>query len=175
MLGKNSRYKVLKVFLDSPTYEFGLREISRICKIAPPSVLSYLKEFEKEDLIKRILKKNIPVYKASRENDKFILYKKISILYELYDCGLIEFLWNELSPQALILYGSFAKGEAIEESDVDIFVVGKENNVNLEDYEKKLGKRIHLIFDSDVKKIPVELKNNLINGIVLKGYFKVLT
>lgn len=175
MLGKNSRYKVLKVFLDSPTYEFGLREISRACGIAPPSVLAYLREFEKEDLIRKTMKKNKPIYKANRENVGFIFYKKISILYELYHTGIIEFLWEKLSPQTLILYGSFAKGEAIEESDIDIFIVGKESKINLDSYEKKLGKRVHLVYESDVKNIPKELKNNLINGIILKGYFKVLT
>jgi predicted nucleotidyltransferase len=174
MLGKNNNYKVLKVFLDSPTEEFGLREISRKCGISTPSVLNYLKEFSKEGLIIKDLKKNLPVYVAKRDNEKFIVYQRISILYELFDCGVEDFLWEKLSPQALILYGSYARGEAVENSDVDIFVIGKEKKINLEKLEMKLGKKIHLMFNSDAGKISKELKNNLVNGIVLKGYFKVL-
>ena len=173
MLGKDNRYKVLKVFLDSPTYEFGLREISRICKVAPPSVSNYLKEFEREGLVERKFRKDLPVYTGNREQDMFITYKKISILYELFNCGLVHFLWNNLSPQAIILYGSFARGESIEDSDIDIFVIGKEKKIDLEKYEKKLGKKIHLMFNANVKNIQKELKNNLINGIILKGYLKV--
>jgi len=167
-----NRYKVLKVFLDSPTESFGLREISRIAGVAPPSVINYLKEFEEEELISRIVKKINPEYTAKRENEKFKLYKKISIIYELHESGLISFLWNKISPEVIILYGSYAKGESIGESDIDIFIIGKKKDLDLKSFEKKLGKEIHLMFDDKVKNIPNELKNNLINGIVLEGYFK---
>ena len=86
---------------------------------------------------------------------------------------MTNFLWDELSPKAIILYGSFAKGESLEESDIDLFVIGKERKIKLEEFEKKLGRKIHLMFDDNPKNIPNELKNNLINGVVLKGYFKV--
>lgn len=173
MLEKYNRYKVLKVFLDSPTEEFGLREISRLVKLAPVSVLNYLNEFEKQEVITKLQKKGNPAYKARRENEDFIFYKKLSVLYELHNSGLIEYLWQKLAPKALILYGSNAKGESIEESDLDIFVIGKEKKINLEEFEKKINKEIHLMFSHDFKNISNELKNNLINGIILKGYFKV--
>lgn len=173
MLEKYNRYKILKVFLDSSTEEFGLREISRIAKIAPASTINYLKEFEKNELVRKLNKKGKPVYRAERDNENFIFYKKLSVLYELHNSGLIDYLWQKLAPKSLILYGSSAKGESVEESDLDIFVVGKEKKINLEEFEKKINKNIHLIFDHDVRNIPKELKNNLINGIILKGYFKV--
>jgi len=50
MLNKYNRYKLLRLFLDSPTESFRLREIARLTKISPPSVINYLKEFEKEGL-----------------------------------------------------------------------------------------------------------------------------
>jgi len=174
MLERFSRYRVLKVFLDSPTKEFGLREISRESKLSPVSVLKYLKEFESKELIRILNRKEVPIYHANRDSENFIFYKKLGILYELHNSGLIEHLWHNLAPDALILYGSHAKGESIEDSDIDIFVVGKEKKIDLEKFEKKLGKEVHLIFDSNVKNIPKELKNNLINGIILKGYFKLL-
>ena len=52
MLDKYNKYKLLKLFLDSPTDSFRLREIARLTKISPPSVMNYLKDFEKEGLIK---------------------------------------------------------------------------------------------------------------------------
>lgn len=173
MLENYNRYKLLKIFLDNPTESFRLRELSRISKISPTSVINYLREFEKQELIRKYEKREVPFYQAERENENFKHYKKLSILYELHKSGLIEFLWQELSPEAIILYGSYVKGESIENSDIDIFIIGKEKKIEIEKFEKKLGKGIHLMFD-EVEKIPKELKNNLINGIVLKGYFKVL-
>ena len=173
MLQKNNRYKLLKIFLFNPTEEFRLRELSRLSKISPPSVMAYLKEFEKEELIKSFKKRGVPFYKSEIDSEKFREYKKISILFELNDSGLTNFLWDELSPKAIILYGSFAKGESLEESDIDLFVIGKERKIKLEEFEKKLGRKIHLMFDDNPKNIPNELKNNLVNGIVLKGYLKL--
>ncbi len=173
MLEKYNRYKVLKVFLDNPTESLGLREIARLAKISPSSVLSYLKEFEKENLIKKKLKRNNPIYLAFRDSQKFIFYKKISILFELNKSGLIDYLWDKISPKAIVLYGSFAKGESIESSDIDLFILGKENNIKINDFEKRLNKKIHLLFKESLDDISKELKNNILNGVILKGYVKV--
>jgi len=174
MLEKYNRYRLLKVFLDSPTESFRLRELSRFSKISPPSVMNYLREFEKEGLIRRYEKRDVHFYQALRENKRFVLWKKLSIIYELEESGLVDFLWEHFFPKAIILYGSYAKGESVENSDLDLFITGKEKKIDMEKFEKKLNKEIHLMFEEDAKKIPKELKNNLINAVVLRGYFKVL-
>lgn len=172
MLGKYNRYKVLKVFLNSPTESFRLREISRLSEISPPSVMNYLDEFEKEGFIKKQIKKGIPSYLALRDNPQFILYKKISAIFELENSGLIEFLWERLAPEAIVLYGSYARGESAESSDIDLFILGNTKNLDISEYEKKLGK-IHLLSKKSLKEISKELRNNLLNGIILRGYIKV--
>jgi len=173
MLKNYNKYNLLKVFLDNPTESFRLRELSRMSKLAPLSVSNYLKEFEKQDLIKKYVKRDIPYYISQRDNKNFILYKKLSIIYELNESGLVDYLWDTLAPETIILYGSYAKGESIEDSDIDLFIIGKETKLDLEKYEKVLGKNIHLMFNK-LKNIPNELKNNLINGTILKGYFKAI-
>jgi predicted nucleotidyltransferase len=173
MLDKYNKYKLLKIFLDSPTESFRLREIARLSKISPPSVMIYLKEFEKEGLTKKYIKRDIPFYSAVRDNPDFIMYKKVSIIFELNKSGLIEYLWEKCSPEAIVLYGSFSKGESIENSDIDLFIFGKEKNIKTELFEKKLNNKIHLFFKESIKDIPNELKNNILNGIILKGYVKV--
>jgi len=160
--------------MNSPTESFRLRELSRVGGMAPLSVSNYLKEFQKEGLIKKYIKRNVPFYIAERNNKKFILYKKIGILYEINESGLVDYLWENLSPDAIILYGSYVKGESTDESDIDLFIIGNEEKIDLKKFEKIFGKGIHLIFQKDPKKIPDELKNNIINGILLKGYFKAI-
>lgn len=173
MLEKYNKYKVLKLFLDSPTDSFRLREIARLTKISPPSVMDYLKEFEKEGLIEKKVKRKVPFYIALRESSDFILYKKISIIFELNKSGIIDYLWDKLSPEAIILYGSYSRGESIEDSDIDLFILGKEKNIDLKVFESKLSKKVHLLFNESLKEVSNELKNNILNGIVLKGYMKV--
>ena len=172
MLEKYNRYKLLRIFLEGPTESFRLRELARLSKISPPSVLNYLKEFEKENLIEKYERRDIHFYRANIDNEDFIEYKKLSILYELHNSGLIGYLWHKLSPKAIILYGSQIKGESTEYSDIDLFIIGREKKINLGEFQEMLKKEIHLFFEDNINNIPKELKNNLINGIVLKGYLK---
>lgn len=173
MLDKYNRYKLLKLFLDSPTESFRLREISRLTNLSPPSVMVYLKEFEKNGLIRKQIKRNVPFYTAIRDKTSFILYKKLSILFELNNIGLVDYIWDKISPEAIVLYGSFSRGESLENSDIDLFILGKEGKLDLDDYENKLRKKIHLLFKESLKEIPNELKNNIFNGIILRGYLRV--
>lgn len=173
MLEKYNRYKVLKIFMDSPNENFRLREIARLSKISPPSVVNYLAEFEKEGLIKKHVKRDVPFYCSMQDNQNFILYKKLSILFEVNKLGLIDYLWEKLSPEAIVLYGSFARGESTENSDVDLFILGREIKIDISNFENKLGRKIHIIFNKSIKNISNELKNNILNGIILKGYIKI--
>ena len=173
MLQNNNAYKVLKVFFDSPTCKFGLREISRKVNISLPSIKRYLLDLEKDKLIRIINEKGNPVYNAEIDSEKFKFYKVLSIQYELFESGIINYIWNKVCPETIIFYGSYRKGESIDGSDIDLFAIGKKTKIDLDNYEKILGKKVHLIIENK-DRIPKELKNNLINGIVLKGYFKVL-
>ncbi|HIH39133.1 TPA: nucleotidyltransferase domain-containing protein [Candidatus Woesearchaeota archaeon] len=174
MLQKYNRYELLKIFLYNATESFRLRELSRLSKISPLSVTNYLRDFEKEKLIKKYEKREIPFYQANRDNENFKLYMKLSIVYELNSSGLVDFLWNKLAPEAIILFGSHAKGEAIESSDIDIFIIGKEKKEpDITKYKNKLKKHVHILIESDKSNMSSEFKNNLINGIILKGYLKL--
>lgn len=173
MLVNYNKYKLLKVFFLNPTDSMRLREISRMANLSPPSVMQYLKDFEKQGLVKKYIKRNIPFYQAERDSEDFKAYSRIGMLFELQDSGLIGHLWEKLAPEAIILFGSCAKGESTEESDIDIFIIGKERKLDLKSYEKKIGRNIHLLFEENPKDISKELINNLINGIVLKGYLKI--
>ena len=173
MLEKYNRYKILKIFMDSPTENLRLREISKLAKVSPPSVMNYLKEFEKENLVKRKIKNGIPFYTASRDEPNFSLYKKLGIIFELNKSGLVDYIWEKLSPEAIVLFGSYARGESVEGSDVDLFILGKESRLEIGEFEKKLNKRVHIIFKESLKDIAKELRNNILNGIILKGYIEV--
>lgn len=173
MLENYNKYKILKIFFDNPTESFRLRELSRLSKISPPSVINYLKEFGQKELIKKSIKRDIPFYKAIRDNDNFKQYKKLSILFEVHNSGLIDYLWNKLFPNTIVLFGSCILGEDIEKSDIDLFIQAPEKRLKLEKYEKKLGREINIIYEANFSKLSKELRNNILNGIILKGYLKV--
>ena len=76
-------------------------------------------------------------------------------------------------PDVIILFGSVSKGEDIKESDLDLFVLSDKEKIDLSLFEKKLNKKINIFFDNNFNKLSKELRNNIINGVILKGYLKV--
>lgn len=165
-------WRVARVFFDYPTKRHYIREISRILDLAPKSVMNYLKKLLEIGIIKRE-KGVFPYYVANRESEKFKLYKKIDLIIRIYESGLLEYIENECLPDAIILFGSGARGEDIETSDIDICVISKEKKLKLEKFEEFIKRRISIFFCENFEDLSPELKNNIINGIILKGYLKV--
>ena len=172
MLQKYNTYRILRLFFDSPKKSFQLREISRILKLGLPSVKNHLEELEKEGFVEKKKGNIYDNYVAIRE-EKFKTYKKTDIIIRLFESGLIDYIDEEVSPDVIILFGSASRGEDIEQSDIDIFVLAKEKEINLDKFEKILKRKINVLFEHRIKNIPEELLNNISNGIVLRGYLKI--
>lgn len=173
MLQNYTAYRILRLFFDYPTKSFQLREISRMLKLGMPSVKLHIDRLEKEEFIKREKRGTYASYRASG-NEKFMLYKKTDMLLRLHESGLIEFLADELSPNAIVFFGSASRGEDIERSDIDLLVITKEKDINLKRFEKSLKRKINILFEPNLKNVPKELLNNILNGTVIYGYLKVL-
>lgn len=166
---------MLQAFFDDPETEFQLREISRKTDIAPTSAKLHLRALVKEGLLlikpHRIHK--YPLYAANRNAEKFKLFKRINTIALISESGLLDHLTDVFIPDATILFGSSSKGEDTKDSDLDIFMLCREKRADLGKFEKATGRRINLFFAEDFSKLSKELKNNIINGILLRGYLKV--
>jgi predicted nucleotidyltransferase len=178
MLQKDNRYMVLSVFFEDPVPKgigFQLREISRKVKVAPASVKNYLKELEKEGLVKREKHRiyGYPVYYANRESEYFRSLKRADIEAQIVETGLLSCLNDACMPDAIILFGSASRGEDVKDSDIDLFLLCKEKKLDLGRYERQLNRRINVFFSDNFSRLSGELKNNIINGVILKGYLKV--
>lgn len=174
MLQNYNTYRILRLFFDSPTKGFQLREVSRLTKLGMPSVKLHIRRLEREKLIIKEKTGIYASYKASR-NEFFKIYRINDVLLRLHESGLIEFLSDRFSPDAIVLFGSACRGEDIETSDIDLMVVAKEKDVEMKGYEKKIKRHIQILFEPNPKTLPKELLNNVINGIVVNGYLKVLS
>ncbi|MEK6906149.1 MAG: nucleotidyltransferase domain-containing protein [Nanoarchaeota archaeon] len=172
---KDNKKKVLELFFDNPTEQFYLRQISRKTKIAVTSVRKYLNELLSEKMIIKINKWIYPSFKANRDSDDgiFKFYKKLNIIERIYSSGLLDYLEDKCMPNSIILFGSASLGEDIENSDIDIFVESDEKKLLLDEFNKKLNRKINIFFEKDFSRLNKELKNNISNGIKLRGYLKI--
>ncbi len=170
---KCSLLKVFSIFVEEPLKIHYIKEISRKINLAPTSVKKHLSYLLKQNLIFKKKGERFYGFVANRDNKDFLFYKKIFNILKLKESGFLDFLVNSLHPQAIVLYGSYFRGEDIETSDIDILIISKvKKKLALEKFEKILKRGIHLIIISSLKKLTPELKTEVINGLVLYGYLR---
>ncbi|MFA5485301.1 MAG: nucleotidyltransferase domain-containing protein [Candidatus Pacearchaeota archaeon] len=173
MLQISTMSKVLSVFFENPSKKFNLKEISTMLNLAHTSVKNELNSLIKQKFILVDFelrgKRKFPYYFVNLSNDSFFRFKKLYNLFILYDSGVIEFLKNKIMPNSIVLFGSFSRGEDLEESDIDLFIESEIKVIDLKKFEKKLKRKINLNFNSNINNLKKPFLNNLINGIVLYG------
>ena len=180
MLQKDNRDRLLEVFFQDPHPQgegYQLRELSRMVNIAPLSVKNYLDEFVKEEIIitRRSPVNKFPLYWGNLGNNDFKFLKKQYTMKTLVESGLITLLSQKFMADVILLFGSASRGEDSRGSDIDLYIQSPEPKElpNLTKFESRLRRKINLLIRPNFKKISEELKNNLLNGVILFGYLKV--
>jgi len=177
MKAKDIKYKIKKYFFLNPTIKLRVRQIERELQVPLPSVIRYTKELEQEGILKTTPVANIVTYSANRISKTYLLEKKLFNIHQLYTSGLFDFLTEELSNPLFIVFGSYARGEDVENSDIDLYIeIPNKKKINLEKYEKILQRKIQLFIYKNIREVEnKELSNNIINGIIINGFIEVFT
>ena len=174
MKRKDIKQTIKEHFFLNPTAKLRVREIERILKLPLPSVIRYCKELEKEEILTTDKTGSVTFYTTSR-SETYLLEKKFYNIKQIYKLGLINYLKIELNNPAIVLFGSYAKGEDTEDSDIDIYIeTPSKKQINLEKFEKLLKRKIQVFQHKNLKGITNHnLANNIINGITLNNYIEV--
>lgn len=174
MITKDNNYKIMKLFFDNPEKQFHIRETARLTRLSAPGVLKILKKLKKENLLVSEKNKIFENVQASK-NERFIIMKKLYNILSIFDSRLVEFLRDLYEePGAIVLFGSYSKGEDTSKSDIDIAIITKkEVNPDLKRFEKMLKRKIN-VYEIQINKCDKEFLNNLANGTILYGYLEVI-
>ncbi|MGB4549493.1 MAG: nucleotidyltransferase domain-containing protein [Syntrophales bacterium] len=141
------RVELLGLFFGRPDEEFYVREIEKILEEDVGNISRELKNLEGIGLLTSRKKGNLKYYLLKR---KFPLYDELRSIF-LKTKGAAGILREVLSGMKGIdfafVYGSFASGQVMAKSDVDLMVVGSvtlERLVKrLKEPEKSLGREIN--------------------------------
>jgi len=171
--------KLIEFFIKEPEKEFYVRQIASLLKKSPTTISKYLKDYEAKNILKSERKFNHLLFKANNSEE----FKQVKLAYNLdiiKKSGLINYILEEFNnPEAILLFGSFAKAEDIKSSDIDVLVISPlKKDINMEKFENKLGHKIQIFLHSNkeienMKEENKELLNSWINGIVLHGFLEV--
>lgn len=177
---RESVFKVAELIFNYPNKIFYIRMLEKeigFSTTAITSAVEELKSFRIVQVEETDLAKNV---KANIDSDAYRFYKQVFNLYRLKRYGFVDKLIEIFhNPEAIILFGSFAHGEDIEESDIDFLIISsienqKKSNDFLNVFEKEFNRKIDIQLLKTLEKSSNEFKNAVANGIVLHGYLKVV-
>jgi len=170
MIEKSNTELFLQEIFKHPTTKYTIRGLAKKTRLSPPTALRVVQKLEKEGIIQKSRVGTASQVSANINSKTYIWMKRVNNLRGIYESGMIEEIIKEFNePQAIILFGSYGRGEDIERSDIDIAIItSRENKMDMNKYEEILGRTIslHCITLDNVSK---EFKSNLCNGIILNG------
>ena len=136
-----SRTEFLQEFIFNPETEYHTRELAKKTKFSPMQVSKELKNLESVGIIKRKERGNMIIYQL---NDKCPFLPDLRNLFIKTDY-LANFLKQKLKNKTKIsfIFGSFAKGNFNEESDIDLFIISEIKEEQLIKIIKALEKRVN--------------------------------
>jgi len=168
----NLQQAILRLMFVKAGVALNQRQIARSLGVSAPAVMKALPGLEKDDLIQLKQDKETKRWeiKLNRDNYKVVQLKRADNLKLIYETGLADYFEKEFAGATIILFGSYSRGEDTTNSDIDIAVVERKDKlVHLEDYAKKLNRAININFYDSWNAIHKDLKNNILNGILLHG------
>ena len=162
----SSKQDILYLFYNQPTRQWRFCDIVKAVGIAENKVSRWLKLFiEQKIIIKHLGEK--PYYVANYTGCEYKVAKRIYAINILQNSGLLDYLTSQAT---IILFGSFARGDWHQQSDIDLFVLGKK--IQVTNFELVLGRNIQIFHYKNVQnleKISKDLLLSVIKGIIITG------
>ena len=137
-LGNPTLLKILSFFLRNPTKRVSYSGIRKTLKISKASLAKHLKFLLNAGFIKVEIIGLNKIYELKKEN---ATVKQLKILDNLLITSDIKLLCDKHEIE-IYLYGSAARGEDIEDSDIDLLIIGKISKEQFSSEIASISKRI---------------------------------
>lgn len=131
---RNKELKVVELYLSDYKKQLYLREISKLAKIPLKTTQMTLSNLEKDRILKSSISGKNKYFRLNLDSvhTKFIIQQSEinRTLAFLEKYPLFKTFLKELNAQnPIIVFGSFARLEAKEASDIDLLIVSKEKGI----------------------------------------------
>src|SRR3989344_1363584 len=151
----NINLDIIGLYANGYLSQFHVREMAKLIGKSHVGLLPHLKKFEMDKILKSKFIGRSKVYSLNHSNNQVAEYLSLSekkktlgllskefFIKKIYD----DFIGLDLSG-SLILFGSYASGSMIRESDIDLLYIGVKNaQINkIKELGKVYNRQIHLI------------------------------
>ncbi len=179
LFGSKSRVKILTLFLLNPGKRFYVREVERLTGENINSISRELKNLEAIGLLKSERSGNLRYYGVNKDMS---IYPELRDIF-LKTQGLAEILGDGISAlvgvSAAFIYGSYARGEAGLESDIDMIIIGKVDEdkliVRLRDVEKRLRREVnYVLYTPEEFRLKIEKGDPFVKNVMMEERIMVV-
>lgn len=164
--------RIVRLLCINAGTELSQREIADKLKVSPTAVSKALPLLKASELFKtkKSSRLKLNLIQLNRDSRITIEIKRTENLSQIYESGLSEYLEDNHPGCTIISFGSYSRGEDIHTSDIDIAIIGsKGKELDLKKFNKTLERQIMINHYKQFKEINNNLRNNILNGIVLSG------
>lgn len=161
--------KLFIYICENPEIWTHIRKLAKELCVSPNTIRKYAHELEGQGLIEKREYNTMIEYRGNLNSPSFTRKKLLLNMSNLYDSGLIDYLSDHYFGSAVILFGSYSKGEDLSSSDIDIAIISDSTSaIDVSHFEDILHRSIslHLV---TFRKVSKEFQQTLINGIVLSN------
>ena len=179
-------FRILSLYRTDYTANLHMRAMAKLLGTSHMTLLPHLKRLEETKILQTETVGKNKQYTLNKNNllTKYYLivtegFVTIAYLQKTFIIKkLAEHLNNIGIQNPLILFGSYAKGYATEESDIDLFSIGKltENQqTNIKKFEATFGKKINIKtatvenFEAGLRTGDILIKEVVANHIVISN------
>ena len=167
---KSKEENIVNLFYNESAKQWHFTEIVQQAKISKKQASLWLRKLTKESVIAHVKPKGkMPYFKANFNNPHYQDRKRLYSLALFYRSGLLINLQNA---RTVIIFGSFSRYDWHSNSDVDLFIYGKNKGLDTKTYKRRLKRDISIFTYSslaEMRSIRSGLMKNIIDGYVVKG------
>src|SRR5208283_257785 len=173
---QNNAARVMRHFFMNPQAEFTLTEVAERTGLSKATLSRILSKLRVCDLLD--ITELGPSYRIRAKNNRTFRKEKIAYNFSaVMRSDIVEKLVSRFhEPKAIVLYGSFRKGEDAPGSDVDIAIEVAEGpgtrfppTNDFHDFERITGRKVNIHVFSR-KEIDINVFENIANGFILYGF-----
>jgi predicted nucleotidyltransferase len=171
--------KIIQWFFAYPNREIMLNQLSLELGISKATASREVVRLAKENFLKKKVFGKTWIISCNQKHQYFQSLKVGYNLAMISDSGILEELHKKLpNSKVVVLFGSYRKGDDVEESDIDIAVELADDELRIISlgivsqlgYRKNVPVNLHVFSRG---KIDLNLFANIANGIVLEGFLEV--
>lgn len=142
--------QIISLFTKGFDKTYYIREVAKLLSISPHTAQINLEDIEKKGVLESKTQGKIRTFKL-RKSEHIKEYLLMTELYKKLMFMQKELVISEFITKATpyisgigILFGSYTKGLATKESDVDLFIVGEYNQKKVAELGKEYGLEINV-------------------------------